>query len=234
MSEAYSIPKLTMPVARTLSEQVAAQLREAILEGRLRPGQRIVEHDIAEAMQLSRGPVRDALAILQNERLVDRQPHRGTFVALLTMSDAEEIYSLRSAIELLAVKFAIRSAKDEQLDELDHIVEMMVTEGQTQYTQSQATDLDLEFHHTLCRISGHSRAVDAWRALRPQVRLLILTHRVQQPLDFRENAGVWHSELVAALRGRDLDLASATLQRHLASSFESASQAIRRKGNKPG
>ena len=224
---------LSSPLNRTLSDQVADQLREAILDGRLKPGQRIVESNIADAMEMSRGPVRDALRMLETDRLVVRYPHRGTFVAWLTLHDAEEIYSLREALETLVVDFAIKFATDEQLDELDVIVDRMSAGLDQDYTQLQATDIDLEFHDAVCRISNHSRAQTAWSALRSQVRLLILTHRVQQPLDFRENAVEWHRVLAAALRQRDRDQAIQTLRAHLAVSFSSTVTAIKSSNLKP-
>src|SRR5574341_1487362 len=98
MTNHNGFPTLFAPVSRTLGDHVIQQLRQAILTGQLKPGQRIVEREIAEAMQTSRGPVRDALKLLENERLVVRYPHKGTFVAWLSLRDAEEIYSLREAI----------------------------------------------------------------------------------------------------------------------------------------
>ncbi|MCX6030845.1 MAG: GntR family transcriptional regulator [Chloroflexi bacterium] len=218
---------LSAPFSRTLSDQVANQLRQVILQGRLKPGQRIVEHEIADAMAISRGPVRDALKILQNERLVVQYPHRGAFVAWLTLRDAEEIYSLREALESLALDYAIKYATDEQIAELDQVINQMTAQLQQDCTQTEATDLDLEFHHTLCRISGHSRVLVAWTALRAQVRLLILTHRILQPTDFRENGIEWHRRLVNAVRQRDTQVARRVLQDHLAASFESVATAIR-------
>ena len=217
---------LSVPFARTLSDQVAGQLRQAILKGRLKPGQRIVEHEIAEAMAISRGPVRDALRILQNERLVVQYPHRGAFVAWLTLRDAEEIYSIRQALEMLAVEFAVKYATDEQIEELTQVVDQMMARLQQGYTQPEATDLDLDFHQTLCRISGHGRVLAAWIALRAQVRLLILTHRVLQPMDFRENAAEWHWILVDAVRKRDADAARDVLRQHLAASYATVRKAI--------
>jgi DNA-binding GntR family transcriptional regulator len=218
---------LSAPFARTLSDQVASQLREAILRGQLKPGQRIVEHEIAQAMALSRGPVRDALKILQNERLVVQYPHRGAFVAWLTLRDAEEIYSLREALEVLALHNAIKYATDEQVGELSHVINQMTARLQDEYTQTEATDLDLEFHHTLCRISGHGRVLAAWTALRVQVRLLILTHRILHPMDFRDNAVDWHRQLADAVRDRNSQRAEEVLHEHLAASFEATSTAIR-------
>jgi DNA-binding GntR family transcriptional regulator len=215
------------PLSRTLSDQVVKQLRQAILSGQLKPGQRIVESEIAQAMALSRGPVRDALKILENERLVVHYPHRGAFVAWLTLRDAEEIYSLREALEVVALHHAIEYATDEQVAELGQVIDEMTARLQHEYTQTEATDLDLEFHHTLCRISGHGRALAAWTALRGQVRLLILTHRILHPRDFRENAVEWHRRLVDALLQRDGRAAEVVLREHLAASFEATSTAIR-------
>lgn len=227
MAHAIEVPALSPTLSRTLSDRVASQLRQAILDGRLKPGQRIVEHKIAEAMEISRGPVREALRILENECLVVRYPHRGAFVALLTLRDAEEIYSLREALETLAFEYATRFATDEQIDELDQIVDMMAARLEQDYTQFEATDLDLEFHHALCRISGHSRLLAAWNALRAQVRLLILSHRLLQPLDFQERGVEWHRQLVQALRQRDIRLGREVLHKHLTASFASVAEAIR-------
>lgn len=226
MNNGVSPLSLSAPFNRTLSDQVANQLREAILRGQLKPGQRIVEHEIADAMALSRGPVRDALRILQNERLVVQYPHRGAFVAWLTLRDAEEIYSLRESLETLALQYAIKFATDEEVEELGKVIARMTARVKQEYTQPEATDLDLEFHYTLCRISGHSRVLEAWTALRGQVRLLILTHRILHPLDFRENAVEWHRQLLDAVRQRDSAAAEVVLRRHLAASFEATSRAI--------
>jgi DNA-binding GntR family transcriptional regulator len=226
MDNGLDILSFSAPFARTLSDQVAGQLRQAILQGRLKPGQRIIEHEIAQAMAISRGPVRDALRILQNERLVVQYPHRGAFVAWLTLRDAEEIYSLRRELETLAVEFAIKYATDEQIEELTQVIEKMMAVMKQGYAQPEATDLDLDFHETLCRISGHGRVLAAWTALRAQVRLIILTHGVLQPMDLRENAAEWHRMLVDAVRKRDVEAAHEVLRRHLAASYASVRQAI--------
>ncbi|MHB0856872.1 MAG: GntR family transcriptional regulator [Anaerolineae bacterium] len=221
MSEQMGLDMLSAPTSRTLSDHVAQRLREAVLSGQLKPGQRVVEHEIAAAMQMSRGPVRDALKLLEHERLVVRYPYRGTFVAWLTKRDAEEIYSLRTALEGLAVEYAIRNATDEQIDELDKIVDAMADEKKQAYTEYSATDVDLAYHDMLFRISNHTRASVAWRSVRVQVRLLILSHRTLQPTDFRDLAEDWHRRLTIAIRQRDNDMAQQLLREHLASSFNS-------------
>ena len=233
MTNDNGFPTLAAPQSRTLSDHVIQQLRHAILAGELKPGQRIVEREIAEAMQTSRGPVRDALMLLENERLVVRYPHKGTFVAWLNVHDAEEIYSLREAIELLAVDYAVKYATDEQIGELDMLVKSMAIRAEKGYTEFEATDIDLEFHHTMCCISGHKRLLTTWEALDPQIRMLLLRHRTLLPADFRERGVEWHRQIVEALRARDAKLARQHVRKHLAVSFESLVQSFSKTSAKP-
>ena len=159
MENSAKLPILSAPPTRTLSDHIAEQLRQSIITDQLKPGQRIVEREIADAMQTSRGPVRDALKLLENEGLVVRYPHRGTFVARLSLQDAEEVYTLRESLETLAAEYAVKYATPEQIDELAQVVDEITAQIKRGYNQSEATDLDLEFHRTLCRISGHKRVL---------------------------------------------------------------------------
>ena len=215
----HSVPILAPP-NRTLSEHIADQLRQAILSHQLKPGQRIVEGQIARAMDTSRGPVRDALLLLENEGIVVRYAHRGTFVAQLSLADAEEIYSLRQAIESVALEYLIKYATPEQLDELDAHVQKMADVAQRAYEPREVTELDLEFHRTLCRLSGHGRALDAWQSLSAQTWILLLGHRTRNPLDFAEHGVAGHRRLVAALCQRDAVLAQHELREHLAAAVD--------------
>lgn len=208
------------PSSRILSDHIASQLRGAIINDQLKPGQRIVEREIAEAMETSRGPVRDALLLLEKEGLVVRYPHRGTFVTELSLEDAEEIYTLRQAIESLAVEYALQRATPEDLDGLDRQVRRMAAMVEEGYDLGEATELDLEFHRTLCRISGHRRLLEAWEALSAQTRVLLLTHRRRNPGDFHEKAVSWHRRLVQAIRLGDVELSIEELQKHLAVTLE--------------
>jgi DNA-binding GntR family transcriptional regulator len=208
------------PPSRVLSEYVAQQLRELIMANQLKAGQRIVEREIADAMRMSRGPVRDALLILENEGLVVRYAHRGTFVAEVTTEDIEEIYSLRQAIESLALEYLVKRLTPEDLDELEMLVREMEAKIEHGFNLSEATELDVAFHRALCRLSGHSRALAAWEALSGQTRVLLLSHRIRNPRDFQERAVEWHRRLVSAIRDRDLEQAQLELHKHLAITVE--------------
>ena len=221
MNQSADSSVLTALSSRTLSDRIAQQLRQAILDDKLKPGQRLVEREIAEAMQTSRGPVRDALKLLENEGLVVRNPHRGTFVSRLALQDVEEIYSLREAIELLAVEHAIKSATSEEIDRLEKICDAMDSQvSRGDYSQAEATDLDLEFHHELCIISGHKRALAVWEVLAAQIRMLLLSHKMIDPGDWGHRGGLWHHRIVDALRQRDSERAHHLVREHVAASFD--------------
>ena len=211
---------LTAPSQRTLSDYVADQLRQAILAGQLKPNERLVEQEIAEHMQTSRGPVRDGLKTLEAEGLIVRQPHRGAFVSQLHLEDFMEIYTVREALETLAIQWAIRNATDAQLDVLTDIVNNMQSMAQHDYSQTDATDLDLDFHHTLCRISGHKRVLSVWESMSGQIRLVVLKHRLTHPDDLRVRSVSWHGQIVAALRERNAEKAIGELHVHMAASYE--------------
>ena len=211
---------LTAPTQRTLSDYVAEQLRQAILAGQLKPNERLVEQEIAERMQTSRGPVRDGIKTLEAEGLIVRQAHRGAFVSQLHLGDFLEIYTLREALETLAIQWVIQKATDEQLDILSGIVHKMESMAQHDYSQVDATDLDLDFHHTLCQISGHTRVLNAWESMSGQIRLVVLKHRLTHPDDLRVRSVSWHAQIVAALRERDTEKAVRELRVHMAASYE--------------
>jgi DNA-binding GntR family transcriptional regulator len=211
---------LTAPSQRTLSDYVADQLRQAILAGQLKPNERLVEQEIAERMQTSRGPVRDGIKTLEAEGLIVRQSHRGAFVSQLHLEDFLEIYTLREALETLAIQWAIQNATDQQLNLLTGIVDNMQSMAQHAYNQVDATDLDLDFHHALCQISGHTRVLNVWEAMSGQIRLVVLKHRLTHPDDLRVRSVSWHGQIVAALRARDAEKAVGELRVHMAASYE--------------
>jgi DNA-binding GntR family transcriptional regulator len=156
--------------------------------------------------------------MLENEGLVLRQPHRGAIVAELKSEDVIEIYTLREALENLAIRFAIRNATREQVDELGRIVQAMEQLALRDYDQLDATDLDMEFHFTLCKISGHKRLLNAWVAMSAQIRLVLLKHRLWNPKD--HGSGLWPACRIVNLCARGCQSGSKRLHVHMAASKE--------------
>ena len=199
---------------RVLADEVADVLRVAILDGRLAPEQQIVEAQVAEMMQVSRGPVREALTRLEQEGLVYKLRNRGTFVARLSREDVEEVYSLRQALELLAVPYFLKNATPEDIARLERVVEKISRQARTDVTPKEAADLDVEFHETLMRAARHQRLLEAWLNLREQIRILLLSRNVVGK-DFRDLLWNDHQDVLKALCDGDMKQATDRLAEHM-------------------
>jgi len=103
----------------TTGEQIAKQLGQAILQGRYAPGERVGEQAVAEMFSLSRGPVRDALRILERQGLVEILPRRGAYVVQLALNDVADIFNVRCALLSLAVRYLARNPDKSALVEVD-------------------------------------------------------------------------------------------------------------------
>ncbi|MGH2627988.1 MAG: GntR family transcriptional regulator, partial [Anaerolineales bacterium] len=105
--------------------KVVHRLRHLILSRQLRPGERLVQSDLAEQLGVSRTPIREALHRLASDGLVTIAPHKGATVAKFLLSDLEEIYSVRIALEGYAAYLAAQHITDEDLAKLDRLLEEM-------------------------------------------------------------------------------------------------------------
>ena len=103
----------------TTGEQIAKQLGQAILQGRYAPGERVGEQSVAELYSLSRGPVRDALRILERQGLVEIRPRRGAYVVELALNDVADIFNVRCALLSLAVRYLARNPDQSALAQVD-------------------------------------------------------------------------------------------------------------------
>jgi DNA-binding GntR family transcriptional regulator len=142
--------------AETLSDRTTELLRERILAGDFGLGERLVEAKIARQLQISRGPVREALKQLRAEGLVREEPRRGVFVVDLTVEDVKEIYELRAAIEGRAARLIIARRDFGALEELRGILRRL-EQAAGASDRDLFTRLDLSLHEKLCLLSGNGR-----------------------------------------------------------------------------
>jgi DNA-binding GntR family transcriptional regulator len=113
-------------VAAPLREQVLGILRQAILDVDLRPGQRLIERELVEQLDVSRATVREVLALLVSEGLVTVIPQKGAIVSVLSASEAADIYEMRQSLEALAVRRFVERATPEQVRELRASLDALV------------------------------------------------------------------------------------------------------------
>ena len=115
-------PLRPLQAPRSLSEDAADFIREGILSGGFRQGEHLVEARIAQQLNVSRGPVREAFKLLSAEGLVDEKPRRGTFVVSFNMEDVREIYDLRAGVEAQAARLLARSRSESDLRQLRDLI----------------------------------------------------------------------------------------------------------------
>lgn len=134
----------------TLHQRVVSQLREAILRGEFQPGERLVQEELAEAMGVSRMPIREAIRQLEKEGLVTVEAHKGAYVTPLTAEDIEEIYELRAILEAKAVERSLPNLTDEdkrRLRQLSEAMKQAAADGKVE----RYVELNAEFHRLLRR-----------------------------------------------------------------------------------
>jgi DNA-binding GntR family transcriptional regulator len=201
-----------------LSSAVAEALRELIFAGEFRPGDRLVEAQLADRFGTSRGPIRDAFADLTKLGLLTSIDRRGTFVASLSPDDVDEVYSLRSALESLALERAATSITPLDLEGLaTHLANL--ADAQEANDPFAVGAADMAFHRTIVSLARHRRLLDSWERLADQTRLLMQELSVVEP-SIQSRTGD-HGLILAALTERDGARAKRALVDHLASSRRS-------------
>lgn len=198
----------------TLSERAADALRSSIFAGHLASGERIVEAKIARELGVSRGPVREALRQLRAEGLVRDEPRRGSFVVKLDAADVAEIYELRTAIEIRAVR-VLTERQDpacfERLHDALGEIERAVATGNT----GEVARADIGFHGETCRLLENDRL---FRVFMMNAELLQSLLRIENER-FYEDLGEMideHRELLEAMEAGDATIATRLWEAHLA------------------
>ena len=146
----------------SLSERAYGVIRSSIISGRLGPGERLVEEDLAGDLGVSRAPIREAFRKLADEQLVVEKPRYGTYVREFTAKDFVDIYNLLSAIESLSVRLIVRNGVS--LQPLNEIVEQMSAAAKAG-DLPRVVETELSFHRELCSAAGNHHLDNVFRLL---------------------------------------------------------------------
>lgn len=203
------LPPLRLP--RSLAEDAADVLRTQILSGGLPRGAHLVEARIAHQFNVSRGPVREAFKLLRAEGLVEEEPRRGTFVVTLSSVDVREIYDLRAALEGRAARSIARRRDPATLDELRSTLEAIAAAAAAGDVRAVARH-DLEFHESICRLSGNRRLHTVFQRHVPALQTLIkLDEYLYRSMS---EIAAQHDPILAAIQAGDADGAAAACEAH--------------------
>jgi DNA-binding GntR family transcriptional regulator len=196
----------------TLRERALEALRSAITSGQYRPGHHLGEVELAGRLGVSRGTVREALRHLQQEGLVTASSRGMLRVHTHSPTEIRELYQVRAALEGLAVTMLTASQKRDEAVAL--LREAVAKLDDPHPDLSSHIDADLAFHLLLCRLSGNSVLVDAWRYLEGRVRITILSDGDEHHPQIMSASH--HAPIVDAIEAGDAYRAFAVVQQHMA------------------
>ena len=192
-----------------LRMQIADRLRTAIISGRLQPGAVLVETALAEQMNVSRAPIREAIQILENDGLVETIAYKGKRVKPLSAREVEETYGLREMFEVSAAQRILdRNVSVAPLWECCDAMERAVSDN----NYEALVAADEAFHRTLIQLSDHELLLSLWNNLYMRIhQIMALRNRGERNLG--EIAGN-HPPIVKALESGDRALATQLIARH--------------------
>ena len=216
---------------RRLSDDVYDQIRQAILNRRFQPGERLSIPDLAARFDVSQMPVRQAVERLHDEGLVDVRPRSGTYVAEVEEQDIAETFDIRRALERLAAETAVVNAKDRDITALDEMVARMdKLAGGAQVDPEGHDRLNSEFHRRIVALSGNNRLSEIYDELNAHLKIARV-HLSSQDWGTRvEREQAEHREIVDALRRRGARELAEALSRHIERSKKALIGDIRRAG----
>jgi len=219
IESSMSISPLTPTVKRSLADDVVDRLRDAIFHGSFKPGEALREEQLAAMLDVSRGPVREALVQLEREGLVLVRRHRGATVARLSRSDLEDVYTLRLALERLAIQRAARYATDQDFAAMEAVLTSFDVALSHGPSEKDVAELDVRFHDLIYLAARHQRLYDCWANLKSQIYIFLLSRNVVDP-DFREITVKSHAALLEAIRMRDEARATTEIEDHLRGAYD--------------
>lgn len=196
-----------------LREVVCETLRSAIIEGVLKPGERLMEIQVSEELGVSRTPVREAIRKLELEGFVVMIPRRGTYVSDLSIKDINEVFEVRTALDVLAAGLAAERITEDELEQMERLL-VLLGEYIEENDMDKIVDADSKFHDILYSASRNGRLVGIINNLREQLtrfRSLSMSY----PGRLKDMLGE-HTRLVEALGRRNVSLAKRLASEHMA------------------
>lgn len=194
-----------------LSDQVKQYILDAIERGELQPGERLVESQLARQLRISQAPVREAIRDLVSSGFLEREPHKGAMVRLLTDKDMQEIYSVRAVLDALAAEQAAPHVTEEDLQELRDTVEKMLHMAKLG-DYLAAARYDWQFHIQIVAISGNTLLRRIYDNLQLGQYILVTMRRSSISL---EQLAARHQAVIEALATRDPEVAKRAVKQHI-------------------
>ncbi len=187
---------------QTLRERIVDTIREAIINGILKPGTKISEPELAERFGISRTPIREALRQLESEGFITVIPRKGAIVSKLSKKDVEDFYELKSILEGFAARKAVEKISDDDIEHMEHVnrqLEKLTKKGDLR----RVYELHNEFHDTFLKACGNDKLYGIVQNLVRQFQrfrmILSMPGKIEGSIE-------QHWEIIEAFKKRDADL----------------------------
>mgnify|MGYP000733520733 CR=1 FL=1 len=203
---------LNMDAYLPLRDVVFNTLREAILKGELKPGERLMELQLAAKLGVSRTPIREAIRMLEQEGLAVTIPRKGAEVAKMTEKDMEDVLQIREALDELAAKIACEQISEEQLEELVATMHEFEESTKTDNVKKIA-EADVKFHDIIYQSTGNPKLVNMLNNLREQM----YRYRFEYIKDFSQHERLVeeHKVIYESIVKKDKETASNMAKVHI-------------------
>jgi len=206
------LPPVNLDSYKPLRELVLDAIRTAIMNGTLKPRERLMEIQLAEELGVSRTPIREALRNLELEGFIVMMPRKGAYVSDLSFKDIADVFEIRAALEGLAAALAAERITEEELETMERLL-VEKQESITQKDIDRLVEVDTKFHELMYQASRNQRLSNIISNLREQIQRFRLTS-LSYPGRNKESLEE-HKKLVEAIQSRDVQLARQLASEHI-------------------
>ena len=221
--------ELQMDAYLPLRDVVFQTLRGAILKGDLKPGERLMELQLASKLGVSRTPIREAIRMLEQEGLAVTIPRKGAEVADITEKSLRDVLEVRKALEELAVQLACEKITQEELEELEKAGENFKKVLNRSKDITEVAEADVRFHDVIYMATDNQKLIHLLNKLREQMYRYRVEY-LKNP-DVHEQLTQEHEEIVYHIKRREKVEATAVTCQHIDNQVSAVTDKIRTKNN---
>jgi len=218
------LSKVNFDDYKPLRDVIFSALREAIITGELKPGERLMEVNLAAKMGVSRTPVREAIRKLELEGLIINAPRKGAYVANLSVKNIMDVLEVRSSLDGLATELAAVRITEDELKELRQVQVQFVSNAEKENLQGLIKK-DIEFHDIIYGASRNDKLIQIANNLREQ----ILRFRIIYLKDYGSPKDIVkeHDEIIAAIASRNVEKSQEAARLHIRHQEQAILNAVR-------
>lgn len=213
---------------QTVTEQIYREIRKEILSKTMAPGEKLTIKMLNERYGVSSSPIREALARLQQDGLIDYKPNVGMSVIQLTTRDMDELFDFMAELDVMALRMAMRSGRIEELTDKLRLLQEQAKSCLDDNAE-QWNNFSDAFHVTLYEFANNSRLTDA--AVKVRSQFTIFTHAYREDKAARESILAEHQNLIDAISRGDSALSEKLMREHVYRSRDKVLKTLEKENN---